>query len=123
MQFKTLTKAEEQVMQVLWRLQHAFVKDIVDAMPNPKPHYNTVSTILKILTDKGFASFESFGKSNRFFPVVLKDEYSRKSISQFVGNYFNGSFAGMLSFFAKEKDINIKELEALLEQLKKNDKK
>jgi len=118
--FKPLTKAEEQIMQVLWNLRNAFVKDIIDQLPKPKPHYNTVSTIIKILEDKGFADHESFGKSNRYFPLVAKEDYSKNSMKQFVGNYFDGSFTNMLSFFVKEKDIDIKELETLLKEIKKS---
>jgi BlaI family penicillinase repressor len=121
--FKPLTKAEEEIMQVLWKLQHAFVKDIVDELPAPKPHYNTVSTIIKILSDKGFVSSESFGKSNRYYPLIKKDEYTKKTMKQFLKGYFEGSYANMLSFFAKEKDISIEELESILKELKKNSPK
>lgn len=121
--FKPLTKAEEEIMQVLWKLDKAFVKDIIDELPAPKPHYNTVSTILKILVDKGFADYESFGKSNRYFPLVQKDDYSKRSMKQFVKGYFEGSFSNMLSFFAKEKDITVEELEAILKELKNTPKK
>jgi len=121
--FKPLTKAEEELMQVLWKLEKAFVKDIVDELPEPKPHYNTVSTIIKILEDKGFAGHESFGKSNRYFPVVNKDEYTKKTMKQFLKGYFEGSYANMLSFFAKEKDITIEELESILNDLRKTEHK
>jgi predicted transcriptional regulator len=118
--FKTLTKAEEQVMQALWELKQAFVKDIIDRLPKPKPHYNTISTIVKILEEKGFVSHETLGKSNRYFPVVAKDTYSKGSMKQLMGKYFEGSFANMLSFFVKEKDINIEELETILKEIKKS---
>lgn len=122
--FKPLTKAEEEIMQELWKLEHAFVKDVIEELPEPKPHYNTVSTIIKILEEKGFVAHESFGKSNRYYPVVKKDDYSKNSMKQFVGKYFEGSFASMLSFFAKEEDISVKELEDILNELKKpNEKK
>lgn len=121
--FKPLTKAEEEIMQVLWDLEKAFVKEIVDALPEPKPHYNTVSTIIKILGDKGFVAYESFGKANRYYPLINKDDYSKKSMKQFVKKYFEGSFSNMLSFFAKEKDISVKDLEELLNELKKMDPK
>jgi predicted transcriptional regulator len=121
---KVLTKAEEEIMQVLWQLEQAFVKDIVDLLPAPKPHYNTVSTIIKILCDKGFVGYESFGKSNRYYPLIQKDEYSKKTMKQFVSKYFDGSYAGMLSFFAQEKDITVQDLEAILKELKQSpDKK
>jgi BlaI family penicillinase repressor len=116
--FKPLTKAEEEIMQVLWTLDKAFIKDIIEKLPAPKPHYNTVSTIIKILGEKGFVSYESFGKSNRYFPIVDKDNYSKRSMEQFVKRYFEGSFSNMLSFFAKEKDISIADLESLLKDLK-----
>ena len=106
-------------MQALWELDKAFVKDIIDLLPKPTPHYNTVNTILKILVEKGFAAIESLGKSNRYYPLMAKEEYSKKSMKQFVGKYFDGSFANMLSFFVKEKDIDIQELEALLKEIKK----
>ncbi len=118
--FKTLTKAEEQIMQALWSLEKAFVKEIIDVLPNPKPHYNTVSTIIKILEEKGFVDHETFGKSNRYFPLVAKESYSKGSMRQFVGKYFDGSFANMLSFFVKEKDIDLEELESILKEIKKS---
>ncbi len=121
--FKPLTKAEEEIMQALWKQGQAFVKDIVDVMPDPKPHYNTVSTIIKILSDKGFVASESFGKSNRYYPLVKKEEYTKKSMKQFLKGYFEGSYANMLSFFAKEKDISIEELESILTELKKDKQK
>jgi BlaI family penicillinase repressor len=119
-QFKPLTKAEEEIMQTLWKLEQGFVKDILDELPEPKPHYNTVSTIIKILSDKGFVAGESFGKSNRYYPLVKKDDYTKKTMKQFLKGYFEGSYANMLSFFAKEKDISIEELESILTELKKD---
>jgi predicted transcriptional regulator len=121
--FKPLTKAEEEIMQALWQLDKAFIKDVVDALPEPRPHYNTVSTIIKILEDKGFVAHESFGKANRYYSLIDKDDYSKKSMKQFVKKYFEGSFANMLSFFAKEKDISVKDLEELLNELKKTSSK
>ena len=118
--FKPLTKAEEEIMQILWKLDKAFVKDIVDELPEPKPHYNTISTIIKILCDKGVVSFVSFGKSNRYYPLVKKEDYTRRSMKQFVKGYFEGSYSNMFSFFAKEKDISIEDLENILKELKKN---
>ena len=116
--FKPLTKAEEEIMHVLWKLDKAFVKDIVDELPEPKPHYNTVSTIIKILSDKGFVAYESFGKSNRYYPLVKKEDYTKRSMKQFVKGYFEGSYSNMFSFFAKEKDISIEDLESILKELK-----
>jgi len=117
---RTLTKAEEEIMQILWRLEKAFVKDVIDELPEPKPHYNTVSTIIKILSDKGFVGYESFGKSNRYFPLVAREDYSKSSFNQLLQKYFNGSFASMLSFFVKEKDLSIEQMEDILKEIKKN---
>lgn len=116
---KTLTKAEEQIMQALWQIGPAFVKDIIDALPEPKPHYNTTSTLVKILIEKGFVDFKAFGKSHQYFPLVTKEEYSRNTLQQVAKGYFAGSFSNMVSFFLKEKDLSINELESLLEQIKK----
>ena len=119
--FKPLTKAEEQIMQALWQIGQGFTKDIIDALPKPKPHYNTASTILKILMEKEFVVAESIGKSNLYKPKVKKETYSKQSMKQLVKGYFGGSFAGMLSFFAKEKDISIEELEKILKEVKKSE--
>lgn len=116
---KELTKAEEQIMQVLWELNRAFVKEIVDKLPDPKPAYNTVSTIVRILQNKGFVGHESHGKSHCYYPLVDKDTYSRKFLKNFIGNYFENSFSRMVSFFAKEENIDLKELEEILSQAQK----
>ena len=118
-QFKPLTKVEEQVMQALWKIGSGFTKDIIDQLPEPKPHYNTTSTILKILIDKGFVANENVGKSHLYKPLVKKEVYTKQSMKSFVKGYFDGSFSSMLSFFAKEKDISVKELEEVLKSMKK----
>lgn len=115
---KTLTKAEEQIMQVLWKLGPSFVKDMIDAMPEPRPHYNTVSTLVKILVDKGFVNYKAYGKSHQYFAIVSKEEYSHKTVKNLVSGYFEGSFSNMVSFFVKEKDMSVAELEKLLQQIK-----
>lgn len=117
---KELTKAEEQIMQVLWDLNRAFVKEIIDRLPDPKPAYNTVSTIVRILQDKGFVGHEVYGKSHCYYPFVDKDTYTRKFLKNFIGNYFQNSFSQMVSFFAKEENVDLKELESILEQAKKS---
>lgn len=118
--FKPLTKAEEQIMQALWKIEKGFTKDIIDELPEPKPHYNTVSTILKILLDKEFVVAEPLGKSHLYKPRVKKEVYSKQSMKQLVKGYFNGSFSNMLSFFAKEKDISAADLEEILKELKQS---
>jgi predicted transcriptional regulator len=108
---KELTKAEEQIMQILWKLEKGFVKDILECLPKPKPAYNTVSTIVRILEKKGFVSHKAFGKTHEYYPLLSKEEYTRKFLKRFVENYFSDSFKEMVSFFAKEKDMSISELE------------
>jgi len=119
---KTLTKTEEQVMQVLWKLQQGFLKDIVEHFPEPKPHSNTVATILKILIDKGFAGYETQGRNNLYKPRISKSEYGRKSINQLVKGYFEGSPARLVSQFVNDNKLSLEELEALLEQIKSSKK-
>lgn len=114
-----LTRAEEIVMKALWQFDQAFVKDIISAMPTPKPHANTVNTVLKILAEKGFVSSESVGNANRFRALIPKEAYSKRNITQLVKGYFNGSFADMISFFVAQKDMDIAELEGVLNSLKK----
>ena len=118
---KQLTKAEEEIMQILWQLEKAFVKEIINHFPNPKPAYNSVSTIIRILEKKGVVGFEAFGKSHRYFPLIDKEEYSRKFLNRFVENYFSGSYSQLVSFFAKQDNLSLSELEMLLKELKKNE--
>lgn len=120
---KELTKAEEQIMQVLWDLNRAFVKEIIDKLPAPKPAYNTVSTIVRILQDKGFVGHEVYGKSHCYYPLIDKDTYTKKFLKNFIGNYFSNSFSQMVSFFAKEEDIDLKELEEILQKAKEENSK
>jgi BlaI family penicillinase repressor len=115
---KTLTKAEEQIMQALWKTGPAFVKEIIDEMPEPKPHYNTISTLVKILIEKEFVDFKAYGKSHQYFPLITKEAYSHKTLNGIVKGYFEGSFSNMVSFFVKEKELSVKELESLIEKIK-----
>jgi BlaI family transcriptional regulator, penicillinase repressor len=115
---KPLTRAEEQIMQTIWKLGNAYLKDIVEEQPEPKPHSNTVATILKILTDKGFVDVEVHGRVHKYFPLVSKEQYSSSSIQNLVSNYFEGSFADVVSFMVKQKNLKAKDLELLLEQIK-----
>jgi predicted transcriptional regulator len=116
---KTLTKAEEQVMQALWKIKDAFLRDIVDALPAPKPHQNTVATLLKILVEKGFVKITVLGRQHQYSPLISKEEYSKKTIRQLVKGYFEGSFGNVVSFLVKENNISVEELENLLQQIKK----
>ena len=119
---KTLTKAEEQVMQALWRLKEGFIRDIMDALPSPKPHQNTVATILKILVEKEFVDIKIFGRQHQYYPLVSKEAYSKASIKNLVKGYFGGSFSEAVSFMVKENNISLEDLETLLQQLKKGKK-
>ncbi len=105
-------------MQALWNIDKGFTKDIIDALPQPKPHYNTASTILKILIEKGFVKAESVGNAHLYVPLIAKETYSKASMKQLLKGYFDGSFSSMLSFFAKEKDISLKELEEVIRNIK-----
>ncbi len=111
---KKLTKAEEQLMQVLWDLGPAFLKEIMEAFPAPKPKQSTVSTILRILREKGFVDYEAFGKSHRYFTKVSKETYAREYLSHFLDGYFDGSFRQMLSFFHRKGDLNLKDLDEVM---------
>ena len=111
---RELTRAEEQVMQVLWKLKKGFVKDILENFEEPKPAYNTVSTIVRILQDKGFVGHKAYGRTHEYFPLVSKNEYSKSHLSIFVNDYFSNSFEKMVSFFAKEKGISVKEMEDIM---------
>ncbi len=115
---KELTKAEDQVMQILWALQKGFVKDIIEAMPQPKPAYNTVSTIIRILETKGFVDHKAYGKTHEYFPVVSKDRYTKFYLNNLIRGYFGGSFQNLVSFFAKENKMDAQDVEKLLEELK-----
>ena len=115
---KELTKAEDEIMQVLWELESAFVKDIIDQLPKPKPAYNTVSTIVRILQQKGFVGHEIQGKSHKYHPLIAKDVYTKSFMKGIVKRYFSGSYQQMVSFFTKEDKLSLEELEQLLEKLK-----
>lgn len=116
---KELTKAEDQVMQLLWKLEKAFVKDIVDEIPDPKPAYNTVSTIIRILETKGFVGHRAYGKTHEYYPVITKEKYTKFYLNNLIKGYFDGSFQNLVSFFAKENKMDMKELEKLLNEIKK----
>lgn len=119
---KQLTKAEEEVMQLLWRLEKCNVAAIIEELPDPKPAYNTVSTIVRILESKGFVDHEQAGRGFLYFPIVKKADYSNQSINKLVEGYFQGSFKSMVSFFMKKNDMSLSELESILNEIKKQDR-
>jgi len=116
---KTLTKAEEQIMQVIWKLDKAFLREILEELPAPRPHSNTVATIIKILVDKEFVGVTVFGRTHQYHPLVSKETYSKSTMKSLVKGYFEGSFSNAVSFMVKENNISLDELELLLKQLKK----
>ncbi|MCF8460135.1 MAG: BlaI/MecI/CopY family transcriptional regulator [Flavobacteriales bacterium] len=109
-----LTKAEEQVMHALWKLKKAFVKDVIEEFPEPKPAYNTVSTIIRILEKKEFVSYKAFGKTHQYFAIVSKEDYTKHTAGHLVDNYFDGSFKNLVSFFVKDNDMTVKEMDDLM---------
>lgn len=115
---KQLTQAEEEIMQILWTQGKAFVKDIVDQYDEPKPAYNTISTLIRILEKKGFVGYEAYGKSHQYFPLINKEDYSQKYLNRFVDKYFSGSYKELVSFFTKQEEMSVTDLERLLEELK-----
>lgn len=116
---KQLTKAEEQIMQVLWDLKEANVKQIIEQLPEPKPAYNTVSTIIRILETKEFVDHASKGRGYVYFPKIEKSEYSNQSLHKLVNGYFEGSFQNLVSFFVKNNNMDLNEIEDLLNQVNK----
>lgn len=108
---KKLTHAEEEVMHILWELKKGFVKDILEKLPDPKPAYNTVSTVVRILEKKGFAGYKAFGKTHEYYPLISKEEYTRQYMNTIVKNYFSNSYRQLVSFFAGTKTLTLNELE------------
>lgn len=119
-EIKELTKAEEQIMQELWDMEGGFVKEVIDRLPEPKPAYNTVSTIVRILETKGFVDHEAFGKSHRYIPKVQKDVYKKVIADKLLNGYFDNSPKHMLSFFLEENKLDVKELDELLALINKH---
>ncbi len=116
---KELTRAEEQIMQILWEIEKGFVKDVLKHFPEPRPAYNTVSTIIRILQDKGFVSHTAYGRTHEYYPLVSKEDYTRSQMTNLVSNYFSNSFEKMISFFAREKKISLSEMEDIIKLMEK----
>jgi BlaI family penicillinase repressor len=121
----TLTKAEERIMQILWDLERGFIKDIQEQFPQPKPPYNTISTIVRVLVKKEIVSFKSYGGSYQSYPLITREEYRSEQMGRLMNNYFGNSLKEVVSFFSETKDLDVDEVnEALqmLEELKKSKK-
>jgi BlaI family transcriptional regulator, penicillinase repressor len=115
-----LAKREEQIMQVYWELGKAFIKEVIPHLPDPKPHYNSVATMVKILEEKKFLGHETVGNLYRYFPVVTKENYQKHAMKDIVSKYFDNSYPRMLAFFAKEQNLSEEELKEILEMIKTN---
>lgn len=120
---RELTKAEEEVMQVLWKIKKGFVKEILEHFPEPKPAYTTISTIIRILQDKGFVAHKAYGRTHEYYPLVSKEQYSGFHMKNFVRDYFSNSFRNMVSFFASSENISVKEMEEIMKIMQKQVKK
>lgn len=123
MELRSLTKAEEEVMLILWEMEKGFVKDILEQFPEPKPAYNTVSTMIRILEKKGFVNYTAHGKTHEYYPVISRDEYKRHEVRQLMENYFDNSVPELVSFFVKSRDLKEKELEEVMNLLELQKKK
>ena len=117
-----LAKREEQIMQAMWQLGHAFIKEVINEMPDPKPHYNTIATMVKILEDKGFLEHEAIGNVFRYYPVISKERYQQHAMTDIVNQYFDSSYPNMLMFFAKEQKISEEELNEIVNLIKSQKK-
>ncbi|MCF0051045.1 BlaI/MecI/CopY family transcriptional regulator [Dyadobacter sp. LJ53] len=114
MEIRTLTRAEEEIMRILWQLKKAFVKDILAEMPEPKPAYNTVSTIIRILEKKEVVGYTAYGKTHEYFPLISEEEYKRHEMQQLMINYFDNSLPNLVSFFVKDNDLKTKDLDEIM---------
>jgi BlaI family transcriptional regulator, penicillinase repressor len=114
MELKELTKAEEEIMHLMWDLEKAYVKDVIEKLPEPKPAYNTVSTFIRILETKGFISHQAFGKTYLYFPVVSREDYRKFVTTKLKAGYFGNSVGAMMSFFVENEEINLKEADEIL---------
>jgi len=118
MEIKDLTKAEEQLMQIIWQIDKGFVKEVMDHLPEPKPAYNTVSTIIRILEAKGFLAHEAFGKAHQYYPLISREDYKRHATEKLLDNYFGNSVESMFSFFVKEDKLDLSDVDEILKMIK-----
>jgi predicted transcriptional regulator len=120
MEIQKLTNKEEEIMQGLWKLKKAFVKELLEELPaDPKPHYNTVSTLVRNLEEKGFVGHEAFGNTHRYYPIISREAYRKAYISDTVAGYFDHDYKNLVSFFAKEEKITADELREIIELIEK----
>jgi len=114
-----LTNKEEEIMHILWKLEKAFVKDVLAEIKKDKPHYNTLSTIIRNLEEKGYVGYTAYGKTHQYFPIVSKENYRQEFMNSAIESYFNNSYKNVVSFFANEEKISVKELKEIIELIEK----
>ena len=119
---KHLTNREEEIMELFWAKGSLFVKEIIDLLGAPKPHYNTISTIVRLLEEKGFVGHEQFGNTHRYHAVISREEFSKFTLKTMVGKYFNKSYASVVSMFVQEEKISVEEIKELLRQVESSKK-
>lgn len=117
-----LTNKEEEILQVLWKLEKAFVKEIIEALPEPKPHYNTISTIIRNIEIKGYIEHNAFGKTHQYYPIISKEVYKKGFMKRTVNTYFENSYKNVVSFFAKEEKISVDELKEIIDLIENSKK-
>jgi len=115
-----LTNKEEEIMQILWKLEKAFVKEVLAEIDSDKPHYNTLSTIIRNLEDKGYVGYTAYGKTHQYYPLVSKEAYRKRFFNTAIDNYFNSSYKNVVSFFAKEEKISVEELKEIINLIENN---
>lgn len=119
-----LTNREEEILQVLWNLKHAFVKEIIEHLSDePKPHYNTISTIVRLMEDKGWVGHEVVGGSHRYFPILQKETYRKSMMPKVIQDYFDNSYKNVVSYFAKNEKLSADDLREILEMIEKDETK
>ncbi len=114
-----LTNKEEEVMKILWKLKKAFVKEILEEIDGEKPHYNTLSTIVRNLQEKGYVGHEAFGNTHRYFPMVTKEQYRKKYVNAAIADYYDDSYKSLVSHFANEEKISVRELQEIIDLIEK----
>ncbi len=115
-----LTNKEEEVMQILWKLEKAFVKDVLAEITDEQPHYNTLSTIIRNLEEKGYVAYNAFGKTHQYYPIITKEAYRKRFFNTAIDTYFNSSYKNVVSFFAKEEKISVSDLKEIIALIEKN---
>lgn len=121
MGIQKLAKREEELMRALWKLEKAFIKDIISELPPPKPHYNTVATIVKILEEKGFVNHIAFGNTYQYFTIIKKEDYRQKALGDVIDKYFDNSYLNMVTYFAKKEKITAAELKSIIDLINEED--